>query len=426
MKRKRLGIMTIIAAIALTLFAPAFVADAKISTLMGSEFNMTARTGTIYTGEGFTIHVWGYTTGPKMQYPGPTLELMVGMPVTIHFTNNLPVATSIVFPGMDVTASGGTPGLLTNEAAPGGVDEVTYTFTPTRPGTFIYYSGTDMDLQIEMGLVGAIIVRPMGYNHMMPETWRAYNHEDSSYDHEYLILETEMDHRVHFYVQLGQYNTARAVDYYPVYWFINGRNAPDTMLDDFHPLFPTQPYGAMVMMHPGDNVLIRIINAGRDLHPFHAHGNNFEIIARDAVLLESVPGVSGADLKVSDFTTSVSPGGTEDFIFHWTGHGLGWDMYGHSPEDPMEMGEDPNDHGKPFPVIIPEQQDLTFGDMYSGSPFLGVAGDLPPGHPGLNEAAGFFYMWHSHNEKEMVNNDIFPGGLMTMLLVLPHGVPIEH
>jgi hypothetical protein len=26
-------------------------------------------------------------------------------------------------------------------------------------------------------------------------------------------------------------------------------------------------------------------------------------------------------------------------------------------------------------------------------------------------------MWHSHNEREMVNNDIFPGGMMTMLII---------
>jgi hypothetical protein len=26
-------------------------------------------------------------------------------------------------------------------------------------------------------------------------------------------------------------------------------------------------------------------------------------------------------------------------------------------------------------------------------------------------------MWHSHTEKEMVNNDVFPGGMMTMLIV---------
>ena len=33
-------------------------------------------------------------------------------------------------------------------------------------------------------------------------------------------------------------------------------------------------------------------------------------------------------------------------------------------------------------------------------------------------------MWHSHNELEIVNNDIFPGGMMTMLLIEPAGVPI--
>jgi hypothetical protein len=26
-------------------------------------------------------------------------------------------------------------------------------------------------------------------------------------------------------------------------------------------------------------------------------------------------------------------------------------------------------------------------------------------------------MWHSHSEREIVNNDIFPGGMMTMLVI---------
>jgi hypothetical protein len=33
-------------------------------------------------------------------------------------------------------------------------------------------------------------------------------------------------------------------------------------------------------------------------------------------------------------------------------------------------------------------------------------------------------MWHSHKEKEMVNNDIFPGGMMTMLMIVPPSVAI--
>ena len=84
-----------------------------------------------------------------------------GQTVTVNLTNNLPTPagnTSILFPGFKVTATGGVTGLMTNEAAPGGT--VTYTFTASTPGTHSYYSGTQGDLQIEMGLYGALIVLP--------------------------------------------------------------------------------------------------------------------------------------------------------------------------------------------------------------------------------------------------------------------------
>jgi hypothetical protein len=80
-------------------------------------------------------------------------------------------------------------------------------------------------------------------------------------------------------------------------------------------------------------------------------------------------------------------------------------------------GENPDDHGLPFPVDLPQQQSLLLGEGYSGSPFLGQFGTLPPGHVSVNMNGGFFYMWHSHAEKEMVNDDIFPGGMMTMLII---------
>ena len=31
--------------------------------------------------------------------------------------------------------------------------------------------------------------------------------------------------------------------------------------------------------------------------------------------------------------------------------------------------------------------------------------------------AGFAYMWHSHNEREITTNNIFPGGMLMMMLV---------
>src|SRR6185312_5358769 len=77
--------------------------------------------------------------------------------------NNLPPPagnTSILFNGFDVTASGAdaVDGLLTKEAPNG--KSVTYTFTANSPGTHSYFSGTQADLQVEMGLYGAIIVLP--------------------------------------------------------------------------------------------------------------------------------------------------------------------------------------------------------------------------------------------------------------------------
>ena len=77
------------------------------------------------------------------------------------------------------------------------------------------------------------------------------------------------------------------------------------------------------------------------------------------------------------------------------------------------------DHNKPIPVIIPGALDLSFGENWGGSPYLGLVGALPQGHPGLNTTGGYFHMWHSHNEKEITTDDIFPGGMMTMLIVEP-------
>jgi hypothetical protein len=126
---------------------------------------------------------------------------------------------------------------------------------------------------------------------------------------------------------------------------------------------------------------------------------------------------------MSDYTLNVLPGATHDAIFQWTGKGLGWDIYGHAPGDPMQPFEYEDDHGKPLPVILPEQKDLTFGLLFSGSPFLGSFGALPPGG-GLNLTGGYWQIWHSHHEKEVTNNDIFPGGQITFMLIDHWDIPI--
>ena len=394
---------------------------AAIDGVSGGPFNLTAAAGHISTPDGNSIYMWGYGLNGAMQYPGPTLIVNQGASVTVNLTNSLSVPVSIVFPGQsNVSAIGGVSGLLAQEAPPNG-GTVTYTFTASQPGTYIYYSGSQPELQIEMGLVGALIVRPSS----SPAT-QAYNHVDSQFNREYLFLLSEMDPIIHENVEAGMMDLVDFTKYFPVYWFINGRAAPDTMAAADNPLLPTQPYNCMPMMHPGERVLMRMIGAGRDMHPFHTHGNHHKIIARDGRLLSSG---TGADLAEMAFTTTVVPGSTSDAIFTWTGDKLGWDLYGHTGPNgeigaactaagvPMEPGEYEADHCKPFPVILPGQLELTFGQFYSGSPFLGALGSLPPGEGGFNPTGGFFFMWHSHAEKEITNFDIFPGGMLTMMLV---------
>jgi hypothetical protein len=201
----------------------------------------------------------------------------------------------------------------------------------------------------------------------------------------------------------------------------------------------------MPLMHPGEVILARYVAMGRDLHPFHTHGNHVRVVATDGKLLSTaVTGTAGADLSWETFTLTQFPGKTFDGTFTWTGRQLGWDAYGHMPGDPLEPYENIADHGRPFrpnqnpiggvpqglapvqaaPVRMPSIESTIGGLFWSGSPYLGQASPVPPGEGGFNPDNGYFFMWHSHAEREITNNDTFPGGMLTMLGVIPWSATI--
>jgi FtsP/CotA-like multicopper oxidase with cupredoxin domain len=497
----------ILAAMAL-LAATAFAATPGIT---GTTFNLTAQPAFLNQPDGAAIYSWGYgctdtpnfkpasISGafcPTMQVPGPTLIVNEGANVTVNLTNGLPAAagnTSILFPGFQVTATGGVTGLLTQEAAPGGT--VVYTFTASSPGTHAYYSGTQGDLQIEMGLYGAIIVLPsavpsnctsgLAASNLAAEqansekdfrlSQAAYDHPKTCYDREYLFQFSEMDFNIHSQALAQVAATTGCTagasgcrlnvptePYHPAYFMINGRSMPDDMDPNYATEYPHQPYNGNPHMHPGEQVLLRIIGQGRWQHPFHEHGNHVRILARDGnlILSQSDPNSLAGPLL---FTTTTTPGQAMDGIFYYTGRGLNWDMYGHNPNssDPLaklpcnpdsngyNTGDPtaPNyyewcqDHNKPVqaapfgdvpkggPVTLPDPNILTNGAWYGGSSYLGPdattravgpTGTTPPSgtiaNPPSSEA-GFAFMWHSHNEREITTNNIFPGGMLMMMLV---------
>ncbi len=431
-------------------------------TLAGTSrgFDLFAGEGHISMADGVQVYSWGYgaTTASggtgRMQISGPTLLVNQGETVTITFTNNLPTRTSIVFPGQGaVTASGGAAGLMAQEAGPG--ETVTYSFVAAQPGTYLYQSGTQPALQVEMGLVGALIVYPSG--NPSGSRW-AYNHVGTAYDRETLFVVADIDSDIHAAID-EQVMAARASGAacltaatpaaqcvfsadmsrrFPKYWTLNGRTSPDVFGRNFADELPHQPYNTLPRLHPGEKMLLRMIGAGTDLHPMHHHGNNSWAIARDGRMLASTA-ASGPDLAFSDYTIQVVPGQTYDAIWTWTGAGLGWDVYGklcnptqavpsapdYCTHTPAQRHQLASDIGRPIPVKLPSEFELAYGEFYSGSPYLGDFGIRPVGAGAANTTGAFFHMFHSHNEREVVNGGIFPGGMMTMMVIEPPGVVIE-
>jgi hypothetical protein len=141
-----------------------------------------------------------------------------------------------------------------------------------------------------------------------------------------------------------------------------------------------------------------------------------------------------ADIVRSDNTINSAPMRSVDGIWTWTGKKLGWDIFGttngHTCTDRGDGFDDTSheycpDHGKPLPVNLPGVAELTLGGYWSGSPYMGDVGDLPPGEGGLNPKGGYFFVWHSHAEKELTTFDIFPGGSLSAMVVLPTYVAIQ-
>jgi FtsP/CotA-like multicopper oxidase with cupredoxin domain len=532
-------------AAAAVLLAPSALASAPGIT--GTSFSLNAGVAYNSQPDGELIYSWGYGCAagftptyapaqfasigfcPAVQFPGPTLIVKEGGSFTVTLTNSLPGPagnTSIVFPGLQVTAAAPasqpmsctaatktSQGLMTLEAAPGCAVTYTVSVPIGSAGTHNYQSGTQPDLQIEMGLFGAVVVLPsVTYsNCTATETGRqdyrlapsAYDNALTCYDREYLWQWSEMDPKIHRAAESqialiqscasgGQFTCPTQLDvatepYHPNYFLINGRSMPDDMDPDYAPNYPNQPYNGNPHMHPGELVLIRTIGQGHWQHTFHEHGNHVRILGRDGnLLLAQANNPSGATPSGAtpvflagrmEFDTDTTPGQAFDGIFYWSGKGLGWDIFGHTAANGTAnppcvpdvngfyttatgasiptynaagtmISGSPNyyewcaDHNAPLeanpigqtgrggPATLMDPLILTNGLWYNGTPYLGPdavyrsrgATPLPPGTALQNPPAesGIAFMWHSHNEREITTNDVFPGGMLMIMLVDPY------
>jgi FtsP/CotA-like multicopper oxidase with cupredoxin domain len=413
----------------------------------GPSFNMTTDADYINLPDGNTMYMYGYKlVGTHFQHPSPVLCVNQGDTVTITLTNTLKRDISMVFPGQnDVLANGApatpqfsAPGDLSTmtslaQVATANGGSVTYTFVADHPGTFLYESGTDPDIQVRMGLFGALIVRPtMGRDF-------AYNRSDDQFTthtgsatlsgdnntlgganntEEFMVLLSEIDPYLNQAIERqdkGLTSSYNLDNYHPRYWLVNGRGFPDSIADNGASWLPNQPYGALAEVRESDDVrpgvpavfdpikghpyggLARYLNVGTETYPFHPHGNNGKVIGRDGNPLESP---AGQDLSYEKYAIDIGPGQTYDVLFKWY--------------DAEHFSE-----ANPVPVEVPQVANQVFGMFYSGSPYLGVSGAQPPGNQSLNQCGEYYIISHNHALYQITSWGVNMTGPITYMRIDP-------
>jgi hypothetical protein len=425
------------------------------STTHEGTFLLTAKTGFITTADSNAFYMWGYSNGNgTFQHPGPIFCVETGDHVTITLKNTLPVDTSLQFPGMkDVKANGapsdpvfdGTGHLVSlAPVAPAG-GAMTYSFYANDSGSFLYESGTDPGFQVQMGLFGAIIVRPhvtaanqatlaafvqanapgangtTGPAALADAPALAYG-SMANYDlnaiysrnHEYLMMLSEIDPDLHAAVEQGGVDSSDDWDkpYRAHYFLINGRSFPDNISANGAPWLPAQPYGAMAHVLPYEvktdavhdaaanplPALIHYMSVGVESYPMHPHSNHERIIIQDGTPLRD----GAVDLSAEHFAAVINPGAAADATFIWT-----------NVEDYTDTT------GARIPVPPNNGLNLTEGEYWSGSPYLGNQFELNPGINGANECGEYYHVVHSHNLPQATNYGATFGGMLSLIRVDP-------
>ena len=275
--------------LAAVLLAPTKVAAAEYY-LKASAFDMPDPNG------GADIRMWGYSTcdagfancsAPSV--PGPALSVPVGDSVLlVHLSNSLAVPTSLVVNGLSKAMS---PVFSTDaqgrrrvrsfdaETDAGGTQD--YNWPNVQPGTYLYQSGTQPQVQVQMGLYGALAKNAV---EALP-TAPAQAYAGVPYDSQATLIYSEIDTALHAAIAAGTYgipcpatepdcgNITSTFNYVPSYFLINGK--------PYQVGAPVIEPVAGLNTPQGNVSLLRMLNAGLTTHVPMVQGAYWDIVAED-------------------------------------------------------------------------------------------------------------------------------------------------
>ena len=250
--------------------------------------------------DGAVVPMWGFALGGvdaatgqcagAIQIPGPTLDIGTDTALSINLSNTLTVPVSIIIPGQKLpTQAGGAPSApvynnpnavgrdkrvrsLVHEAAPGA--SASYEWLDLKPGSHIYHSATHQQVQVQMGLYGAMVK-----NAAAGEAYPGV-----LYDSSVSVFYSEVDPVQHAAIGAGCFGSVTVQDptcdgitkpawisstrnYNPRYYLVNG--------------MPADGSAPIAAGEAGQNILIRLFNAGLKSHMPESLGLYMNLLAEN-------------------------------------------------------------------------------------------------------------------------------------------------
>ncbi len=287
------------------------------------------------------VDMWGYsisylsTVDPctlPATSPGPRIQIpdsyrrhpLSDLQITLY--NQLPEGrtTSLVIPGtvksegMSPTTFTGPNGLqrvrsFDEDVDPGG--SVTYLWNDLPSGSYLYHSGTHSQLQVQMGLYGAVtnaettaVVSPTTVT-----PGEAYT--GVPYTHEIVLFYSEIDRAMHDDVvtaggfDYDEGDMKSTFDYAPKHFMIDVETNGSPSLSFDQTAFPPQ-----ITIPSGSRPLVRVFNAGQRIHIPTLMQGGFTVYAEDGKLYPTAHELYALDmppLKTRDalLNLTAGPGG---------------------------------------------------------------------------------------------------------------------
>ena len=269
--------------------------------------------------------------------PGPEIRVNVGDKVRVKFKNKTGLNHTIHWHGMYVPwRMDGVPYVTQMPVMPG--KEFVYEFEARPYGTHFYHCHWGTPLHIQSGMYGSLIVEdpddPIRKRFPYEREYTLiYSAHDLNYvrdelnamlermkERTYLMAEGRFDpQRFNLFDSVADLEAAMAEGYEPPY-VVNLR-APAELPEPewFTVNGKSYPYTPKLYITEGENIRVRLINAGNTEHYLHLHGHDFWLVCDDGL---PVP----QPWQMNTFR--LSPGKTADIIIEGTNRGL-WTFHDH-------------------------------------------------------------------------------------------------